>query len=124
LVATSPIHIESLTLSCPLPRNHPKHSHQLRYVLRNRSTGHVYLVVLFTLHLAEDINEDGSLKPAAIEALRTSSGAEGEKGEPLADPKPKDNGGFDEDKALEEAKKKLEGVSLDEKPDGGNDDVD
>ena len=42
----------------------------------------------------------------------------------MADPKPKDNGGFDEDKALEEAKKKLEGVSLDEKPDGGNDDVD
>lgn len=84
----------------------------------------MYLVVLFTLHLAEDINEDGSLKSAAAEALRTSSGAEGEKGEPLADPKPKGNGGFSEEKALEEAKKKLEGVSLDGKPDDSSDDVD
>ncbi|KAK3985298.1 putative f-box domain protein [Cladorrhinum sp. PSN332] len=105
-------------------RTHPKRSHQLRYVLRNRKTGQVYLVVLFTLHLAEDINEDGSLKPAAIEALRKSSGAEGEKGKPLADHKPKENGHFDDDKALDEAKKKFEGVSLGAKQDGAADDVD
>ncbi|KAK4225420.1 hypothetical protein QBC38DRAFT_264290 [Podospora fimiseda] len=105
-------------------RTHPKRLHQLRYVLRNRKTGQVYLVVLFTLHRAEDINEDGSLKPAAIEALRKSSGAEGEKGESLADHKSEENGGLDEDKAIEEAKKKLEGVSLDAKLDGKEDDVD
>jgi hypothetical protein len=46
----------------------PKRSHQLRYVLRNRATGETYLVILFTLYLKEDINEDGSLKQAAIES--------------------------------------------------------
>ncbi|KAM7194375.1 Protein of unknown function (DUF1769) domain containing protein [Rhypophila sp. PSN 637] len=52
----------------------PKHSHRLRYVLRNRSTGQVYLVVLFTLHLKEDVNEDGSLKPAALKATAEGCG--------------------------------------------------
>ncbi|KAK4159426.1 hypothetical protein QBC43DRAFT_272458 [Cladorrhinum sp. PSN259] len=106
-------------------RNDPKHSHKLRYVLRNRKTGQVYLVVLFTLHLAEDINEDGSLKPAAIEALKKSSGGEGRKGEPLSDGKA--NGvveDFDHDKTIEEAKKQLDGVSLTTKPGGDEDDVD
>ncbi|KAI0003476.1 DUF1769-domain-containing protein [Xylariaceae sp. FL0662B] len=42
-----------------------KRSHALRYVLRNRSTNDTYLVVIFTLYLKEDVNEDGSLKPAA-----------------------------------------------------------
>ncbi|KAI0437636.1 hypothetical protein F4803DRAFT_537790 [Xylaria telfairii] len=49
-------------------RAHPKRSHTLRYVLRNRTTGDTYLVILFTLYLKEDVNEDGSLKPAALEA--------------------------------------------------------
>jgi hypothetical protein len=40
-----------------LLRGHRKRSHQLRYVLRNRATGQVYLVVLFTLHLAEDVEQ-------------------------------------------------------------------
>ncbi|KAL7620544.1 hypothetical protein AAE478_009539 [Parahypoxylon ruwenzoriense] len=40
----------------------------LRYVLRNRTTNHTYLVVMFTLHLKEDVNEDGSLKPTALAA--------------------------------------------------------
>ncbi|KAI0160607.1 hypothetical protein GGR57DRAFT_388197 [Xylariaceae sp. FL1272] len=47
---------------------HRKRSHTLRYVLRNRSTNDTYLVILFTLYLKEDVNEDGSLKPAALEA--------------------------------------------------------
>ncbi|KAI0595529.1 hypothetical protein F4775DRAFT_568697 [Biscogniauxia sp. FL1348] len=47
----------------------PKRSHALRYVLRNRSTGDTYLVVVFTLYLREDIDEDGELKPAAREAI-------------------------------------------------------
>ncbi|KAI0549644.1 hypothetical protein F4679DRAFT_545999 [Xylaria curta] len=51
-------------------RARPKRSHTLRYVLRNRSTGDTYLVILFTLYLKEDVNEDGSLKPAALEATR------------------------------------------------------
>ncbi|KAI0184231.1 hypothetical protein EV127DRAFT_464586 [Xylaria flabelliformis] len=51
-------------------RSRPKRSHTLRYVLRNRSTGDTYLVILFTLYLKEDVNEDGSLKPAALQATR------------------------------------------------------
>lgn len=44
-----------------------KRSHTLRYVLRNRATEDTYLVILFTLYRREDVNEDGSLKPAALE---------------------------------------------------------
>ncbi|KAI0474697.1 hypothetical protein F4859DRAFT_76431 [Xylaria cf. heliscus] len=51
-------------------RTRPKRSHTLRYVLRNRTTGDTYLVILFTLYLKEDVNEDGSLKPAALQATR------------------------------------------------------
>ncbi|KAK0649022.1 hypothetical protein B0T16DRAFT_409298 [Cercophora newfieldiana] len=61
----------------------PKRSHQLRYVLRNRATGQPYLVVLFTLYLKEDVNEDGTLKPAALQATKKASGGEGEKGKPM-----------------------------------------
>jgi hypothetical protein len=43
-------------------RSTPKRSHQLRYVLRNKTTGDVYLVVVFTLYLKDDVNEDGSIK--------------------------------------------------------------
>ncbi|KAK5636946.1 hypothetical protein RRF57_012658 [Xylaria bambusicola] len=49
-------------------RTHKKRSHTLRYVLRNRATEETYLIILFSLYLKEDINEDGSLKPAALEA--------------------------------------------------------
>lgn len=31
-------------------------------MLRNKTTGDVYLVVVFTLFLKEDVNEDGSIK--------------------------------------------------------------
>lgn len=51
-------------------RSNPKRSHTLRYVLRNRSTDTPYLVIVFTLYLKEDVNEDGSLKPAALEATK------------------------------------------------------
>lgn len=51
-------------------RSHTKRSHTLRYVLRNRATGDAYLVILFSLYLKEDVDEDGSLKPAALEATR------------------------------------------------------
>lgn len=39
-----------------------KRSHTLRYVLKNRVDGTVYLVVLFTLYLKKNINEDGTIK--------------------------------------------------------------
>jgi hypothetical protein len=45
---------------------HIKRSHTLRYVLKNRKTGTVYLVVLFTLYLKEDVNEDGSIKEGVV----------------------------------------------------------
>ncbi|KAI8629757.1 DUF1769-domain-containing protein [Xylariaceae sp. FL1651] len=51
-------------------RSRHKRSHTLRYVLRNRATSDTYVVILFTLYLKEDVNEDGSLKPAALEATR------------------------------------------------------
>lgn len=43
-----------------------KRSHTLRYVLKNRKTDTVYLVVLFTLYLKEDVNEDGSIKEGVV----------------------------------------------------------
>ncbi|KAK5657442.1 hypothetical protein OQA88_3014 [Cercophora sp. LCS_1] len=100
-------------------RHEVKRSHGLRYVLRNRSTGEVYLVVLFTLFLKGDLNEDGSLKPKALEAIKKASGGEGKKGEPLEGvTNGSDAGSFDEDKAVEEAKRKLSGVQT------NDDDVD
>lgn len=62
--------------------------------------------MLFTLHLAEDINEDGTLKPTALKALAKKSGGEGNKGEKLPDVKHPGN------EALEGVQKKLEEVKL------------
>ncbi|KAG5951629.1 hypothetical protein E4U53_002663 [Claviceps sorghi] len=39
----------------------------LRYVLRNKQTEEVYLVIVFTIYLREDVNEDGTLKEGAGE---------------------------------------------------------
>jgi hypothetical protein len=47
-------------------RKQQKRSHTLRYVLRNRKTDTVYLVVFFTLYLKDDVNEDGSIKEGVI----------------------------------------------------------
>lgn len=49
-------------LSC---RTSDRRSHQLRYVLRNKTTEEVYLVVVFSLFLREDIDEHGNLKEGA-----------------------------------------------------------
>ncbi|KAM3513491.1 hypothetical protein MY11210_002879 [Beauveria gryllotalpidicola] len=46
-------------------RSSDRRSHQLRYVLRNKTTGDVYLVVVFSLFLREHLNEDGTLKEGA-----------------------------------------------------------
>jgi hypothetical protein len=39
-----------------------KRSHTLRYVLKNRKTDTVLFVVLFTLYLKEDVDENGNVK--------------------------------------------------------------
>jgi hypothetical protein len=38
-----------------------RRSHTLRYVLRNRKTGECYLAICFTIHLKEDVAEDGTI---------------------------------------------------------------
>lgn len=49
-------------MSCFDIRKEQKRSHTLRYVLKNRKTGEVLFVVLFTLYLKEDVDENGKLK--------------------------------------------------------------
>ena len=39
-----------------------KRSHSLRYTLKNRKTDTVLFVVLITLYLKEDVDEDGNVK--------------------------------------------------------------
>ncbi|CEJ88450.1 hypothetical protein VHEMI04726 [[Torrubiella] hemipterigena] len=47
----------------------------VRYVLRNKSTEEVYMVIVFTLFLKEDINENGSIKEGAEQRIAESVGA-------------------------------------------------
>ncbi|KAL8282501.1 hypothetical protein RB597_009963 [Gaeumannomyces tritici] len=100
----------------------PKRSHTLRYVLRNRKTGDLYLAVTFSLYLKEDVNEDGSLKPGTIEAQQKDSRTRLPPGG--AEEDGADKPVVDEDKALEEARKKLGDVQIDKKDKAGSDDVD
>src|SRR6516162_9970530 len=94
---------------CMSYRPYPtKRSHQLRYVLRNRSSSEVYLVILFTLYLKEDINEDGSLKPAAVEATKLASDRVLRSHDPALHDCPPIN----EQGALEEARRKFSAVDL------------
>lgn len=86
-------------------------------MLRNRATAQVYLVVLFTLHLAEDVNEDGTLKPAALQAVARASGRQqGEVGEPMAEEEElelePDEEDFREEEVLGEARRRLSGMAL------------
>lgn len=108
-----------------LPRK-KKRSHTLRYVLRNRATDDTYLVILFTLHLREDVDEHGELKPEALESLRQSGGKSR-----VAPNKDILVGGeaVDEDRDYEEAKRKLGGLDIGKEEvgrkdvgDGGDDD--
>lgn len=108
-----------------LPRK-KKRSHTLRYVLRNRATDDTYLVILFTLHLREDVDEHGELKPEALESLRQSGGKSR-----VALNKDELVGGEagDEDRDYEEAERKLGGLDIGKEEvgrkdvgDGGDDD--
>lgn len=50
-----------------LNRKVQKRSHTLRYVLKNRATDEVLFVVLFTLYLKDDVDEEGNVKPGVME---------------------------------------------------------
>lgn len=97
-----------------------KRSHQLRYVLRNKSTKQVYLVVLFTLYLKEDVNEDGSLKSEAARAYTAKDKDAISNEEDGLEPD------FDGERALEEARRHLSDVNLPQKVEEtvADDDVD
>lgn len=73
-----------------------RRSHAFRYVLRNKQTGEPYLVIVFTIYLREDVNEDGTLKKGAAE--RVVEGIDG---------RSKSYKDHDEEKALKEAEAKL-----------------
>jgi hypothetical protein len=91
--------------------------------LRNKATGQVYLVILFALYLKEDVNEDGSIKPHAFEAAKKASGHVSSDGAGSA--KDSDEEPFDEEKVIEEARRKLSGVGVgDEGIETSADDVD
>lgn len=87
-----------------------KRSHQLRYVLRNKSTGRVFLTVLFTLYLKEDVNEDGTLKPEASRAYTSHAPATVE--EQVANKEDANEPDFDGEAALEQARKHLSDADL------------
>jgi hypothetical protein len=73
-------------------------------VLRNKSTNDTYLVVLISLYLKEDVNEDGSLKPAALESHKPEKRQAGETSEAAKE--------VEDPKAMEEARKKFEGSDV------------
>ncbi|CAN8101279.1 unnamed protein product [Discula destructiva] len=86
----------------------------LRYVLRNKSTKQIYLVILFTLYLKEDVNEDGTLKPEALRAHTTHSPAATHSEEVAAEANEADaeEPNFDGEAALEAARRHLSDVDL------------
>lgn len=83
----------------------------LRYVLRNKTTGDVYLVVVFSLFLREDLNEDGTLKEGAQQ--HTAGGDATDKKRTGDDDDDDDEPSHDEEVALKQAREKL-GVPLHE----------
>lgn len=89
-----------------------KRSHQLRYVLRNKSTGQVFLTILFTLYLKEDINEDGTLKPEASRAYTSHVPATVEEQAVIANKEDADEPDFDGEAALEQARRHLSDADL------------
>lgn len=89
-----------------------KRSHQLRYVLRNRSTGQVFLTILFTLYLKEDVNEDGTLKPEASRAYTSDAPATAGDQDVVANKDDANEPEFDGEAALEQARRHLSDVNL------------
>lgn len=89
-----------------------KRSHQLRYVLRNKSTGQIYLTILFTLYLKEDVNEDGTLKPEASRAYTSHAPATVEDQAVIANQEDAKEPDFNGEAALEEARRHLSDIDL------------
>ncbi|RFU27126.1 hypothetical protein B7463_g9210, partial [Scytalidium lignicola] len=58
-------------------RKEQKRSHALRYVLKNKATDEVLLVVLFTLYLKEDIDEEGNVKEGVVGGKQFNGTAKG-----------------------------------------------
>ncbi|KOS23328.1 UPF0590 protein [Escovopsis weberi] len=58
------------------PGSVPRRSHHLRYVLRHRTTGEVYLAVIFSLVLREDVDEDGVWREKSINSSSLDEGTE------------------------------------------------
>lgn len=54
--------LEHVIICFTRSRKVQKRSHTLRYTLKNRGTGEVLFVVLFTLYLKEDVDENGRVK--------------------------------------------------------------
>lgn len=99
-------HFPSHRLTIPVFfRSDDRRSHQLRYVLRNKATGDVYLVVVFSLFLREDLNEDGTLKEGAQQHKAGGGGAPAPAA-PATEKKPEaeDQHDHDEDAALKRAR--------------------
>lgn len=80
-------------------------------------------MVLFTLYLKEDVNEDGSLRPVAARAYTAHAQSEQAV---IADEEDVHELHFDGEAALEQARKHLSDVDLSQKRGGatGEDDVD
>jgi len=76
-------------------------------VLRNKATGEVYLVVVFTIYLKEDVAEDGTISHGAAEraAVAGSNGGSSSDGA---------GGAEDEEAALREAREKLGKTHIEE----------
>lgn len=98
-------------------------------MLRNRETKQVYLVILFTLYLKEDVNEDGTLKPEAARAYTSESPAASASSSignaaAIANEEDAKEPDFDGEAALEEARKHLADVELSKKSGGADADED
>lgn len=101
-----------------------KRSHQLRYVLRSKSTGQVFLTILFTLYLKEDVNEDGTLKPEASRAYTAHAPATVEEQAVIANKEDANEPDFDGEAALEQARRHLSDTDLSGQKTVSTDEVD
>lgn len=101
-----------LRLTCMACLFRKKRSHQLRYVLRHKSTGQIFLTILFTLYLKEDVNEDGTLKPEASRAYSPKAPVAVEDQAVIANKEDANEPDFDGQAAPEQVRRHLSDVDL------------
>ena len=97
-----------------------RRSHHLRYVLRNRATDQVYLVVLFSIYLKEDLDEaTGDIKAEMLEADEAAAASR-----LLTHDDHGEDEHHDEEKVLQEARSQFEkmGVDTNKRRDDDDDD--